>query len=159
MLTGYTQLQARIHAISSPETQAVFMKMLGTAAISEQRLLFRRHRKTGITGATIRLVEVTSTTALTTVGGAGIYVELGTRPHLITPNAAKALAWANGPAGGAFRRLSGATRKGVSAANMTFAKSVHHPGTKPSPFMLPGAELAVQKAGLEPLVGAWNSAA
>ena len=155
MLTGYTQLQAKLHAISSPAATKGIMQLLGLSAIREQKLLVRR--KTGTTGRTIHLAEVTATTALTVAGGAGIYLEQGTRPHLITPNAAKALRWASSSSMGF--RLSGkpSSAKGNSIG-WAFAKVVHHPGTRPYPFMLPGAELAVQKAGLDPIVGAWNAA-
>lgn len=46
------------------------------------------------------------------------YVLDGTRPHLIEAKAARALRWVENRGNGAVR----------------FAKSVHHPGTKPNPF-------------------------
>jgi hypothetical protein len=43
---------------------------------------------------------------------------------------------------------------------ITFAKRVHHPGTRAQPFMLPGAERAVETVLLrERIVGNWNRAA
>src|SRR5207249_808057 len=82
------------------------------------------------------------------------FVEFGTRPHEITPRVRKALRWAASPAG---RRLSGAPRVGAS---VMFAKRVHHPGTKPHPFLLPAARKAVEKGHLtEQIIVAWNSAA
>jgi hypothetical protein len=158
---GYSQLQARFAAISGPVATVGLMKALGVAAVREQKLLEAKHRKTGITGASIRLGTVTASSVVTEVGGAGAFLEFGTRPHEITPKAAKALAWASGPAGGPFRRLSGAPRKGTSSSNMTFAKRVHHPGTSPSPFMVPGAEAAISKSGASigtAIVQRWDAA-
>jgi len=41
-----------------------------------------------------------------------------------------------------------------------FAKRVHHPGTRPHPFLRPAAEKAVSSEGLAKVViGAWNGAA
>lgn len=161
-ITGYDALRARFAAISGPVATVELMKQLGGAAVREQAKLEAPHRKTGITGASIRLGAVTASSVVTQVGGAGSFLEFGTRPHEITPKAAKALAWASGPAGGQFRRLSGATRKGVGAANMTFAKRVHHPGTTASPFMVPGAQTAIAKSGASigaEIVKRWDEAA
>lgn len=47
------------------------------------------------------------------------YVIDGTRPHLITAKAARALRW---------------QWYGHAPGAIAFAKSVHHPGTKPNPF-------------------------
>ena len=153
-ITGYSQLQARFAAISGPVATVELMKTLGVAAIREQKLLEAPHRKTGITGASIRLGAVTASSVVTEVGGAGPFLEFGTKPHLITPKVARVLAW-GGP-----RRLSGALRKGARATN--FAMYVHHPGTKPSPFMVPGAKAAISKSGATigtAIVNRWNGAA
>lgn len=147
-LHGYSQLQARLHALGAP---AGFMRTLGLMAVREQKLLVRR--KTGQTGRTIHMATVTPTRVTLVAGGAAVYLEGGTRPHEITPKAAKVLRWAASPAG---RRLSGNPRVG---AGLVFARRVHHPGTKPYPFMVPGAVKAIHKAGVGSLVDTWNSAA
>ena len=158
IVLGASALQARLGAVSAMASSGTLMAKVGLSAVREQKLMEAKHRKTGITGASIRLGTVTPTSALTMAGGAAAYLEFGTRPHEISPKTAKVLAWAQGPAGGAFRRLSGATRKGVSSANIIFAMKVHHPGTKPSPFMVPGAILGIQNAGLaDMIVAAWDS--
>ena len=46
----------------------------------------------------------------------GLYVEHGTKPHLITPKVAKSLHFKSG-------------------GQDVFAKVVHHPGTRPQPFI------------------------
>ena len=54
-----------------------------------------------------------------------IFVELGTRPHVITPVYAHALRFEVG-------------------GEIVFAKLVHHPGTKPNPFMKRTADRTVK---------------
>ena len=78
------------------------------------------------------------------------FVELGTRPHIIRPKKAKVLAW------GGTRRLSGALARGSEPTH--FATIVHHPGTKPEPYLLPGAIKAVGKIK-DAVVRLWNGAA
>ncbi len=149
-LQGYQQLQARLHAVGTTQFGTGLMKRLGTAAVREQKLLV--HRKTGTTGRSIHVSNVTATSVTTQAAAAARFLEFGTKPHIIRPRVAKVLAW-GGP-----RRLSGALRKGASATN--FATIVHHPGSRPYPFMIPGAKLAVSNAGLaDAVIEAWNGAA
>jgi len=56
------------------------------------------------------------------------YVEFGTRPHVIRPVRARALRFKVG-------------------GDVVFAKLVHHPGTKPNPFMRRTAERTLKHAG------------
>src|SRR5439155_23222492 len=128
-------------------------RTLGLRAVREQKLLV--HRKTGNLGRSIHLGAVTAI-SVTTIAGARYArpVEFGARPHEITPKVAKALRWAASPSG---RRLSGAPRVGAA---VIFAKRVHHPGSKPYPFMVPGAWKVIEKGGLKDVViDTWNSAA
>jgi len=148
VILGETALQRRLAAISGPNAMTQIMRLIGTAAVREQKLLV--HRKTGNTGRSIHVASATATKVVTEAGGAAVYLEKGTRPHTITPKAAKALRFAASPAGA---RLSGAPRKGAA---VVFARVVHHPGTKPYPFMVPGAVAGVQAAGIDPIVEAWN---
>jgi len=55
-----------------------------------------------------------------------VFVEKGTRPHIIRPVRARALRFQVG-------------------GEIVFAKLVHHPGTKPNPFMRRAAERTAQK--------------
>lgn len=57
----------------------------------------------------------------------GPYVELGTPPHIIEVKRAKVLAKYLNTSGG-------------KANFAIFGKKVHHPGTRPSPFLMPAAE-------------------
>ncbi len=147
-ILGETALQRRLMALSGPNAFVNWHRLIGTAAVREQKLLV--HRKTGNTGRSIHLVSATAQKAVTEAGGAASYLEFGTKPHTITPKAAKALRFAASPGGA---RLSGAPRKGAA---VVFAKVVHHPGTKPYPFMVPGAVAAVQQAGVEPIIALWD---
>lgn len=157
-LQGYEQLRRRLVAISGAQGSSQVMRMLGLAAVREQKLLV--HRKTGTTGRTIRVGTVTPTSVTTIAGGAAAFLEDGTRPHLITPKAAMALRFA---APGVGVTLAGRVRTGearrLGKGAFVFAKVVHHPGTRPYPFLLPGAKLAVQKSGLtDAIVERWNQA-
>ena len=148
-IVGLSAVEKRMAAVSHPQG---VMRMLGLAAVREAKLLV--HRKTGNLGRSIRVQSVTDTHA-TVIAGARYagFVEFGTRAHEITPRARKALRWAATSAG---RRLSGAPRVGAS---VVFAKRVHHPGTKPYPFLVPGAKRAVAGSGLKDVVvDAWNAA-
>ncbi len=77
-------------------------------------------------------------------------VELGSKPHIIRPKKAKVLAW------GGTRRLSGTLSKGSSPTH--FARLVHHPGTKPYPYLIPGAKKAIGGVR-DVIVKLWNAAA
>jgi len=148
---GYAQLQARLHAMSSPQ----ILHGLQTQAIREQRMLLYTtaiHRKTGHTGQLITPGPVSATNATIYAKGLAVLAETGTRPHEITPKVARVLAW------GGARRLTGALRKGAKADH--FAMRVHHPGTKAHEYLLAGAKMAIKGAGLlDRLVGQWNNAA
>ncbi len=54
-----------------------------------------------------------------------VYVEFGTPPHIIRPKNAKALHWTQ----------SGVGPRGGKVKTDVFAKVVHHPGTRPNPFI------------------------
>lgn len=146
-IIGETALMRRLAALSGPGAFVNWHRLVGLAAVREQKLLV--HRKTGNTGRSIHLASATAQMAVTEAGGAAVF-SLGTGPHIITPKAAQALRFA-ASSGGA--RLSGSPRVG---ALVVFAKIVHHPGNKPWPFMLPGAVAGVQQAGIDPFVQAWN---
>ena len=147
---GASQLQARLHAMGNATPQ--MMNTLGLMIVREAKLVV--HRKTGNLGRSIRVVEHSRTrVVVAATANYAAFVERGTRPHEITPNVARVLAW------GGARRLSGSLRSGASPTN--FAMRVHHPGSRPYPFLMPAA-VAVAKKNLltvEPIITAWNSAA
>jgi hypothetical protein len=148
---GLNALQRRLAAISGPKSGERIMRLIGTAAVRESKLLVAR--KTGNLGRSIHVEGVTETSAkLVAAESYAAYVEFGTRPHEITPNAKKALRFAASASG---RRLTGSPRVGAA---VVFAKRVHHPGTKAQPFLLPGAQKAVSQVGTSVIVKAWNDA-
>ena len=146
---GIPQLRARLDALKPNEG---LMRKIALSAVREQKLLVPR--KTGNLGRTIQLGSVTPTRAETiATADYAAFVERGTRPHEIRPRNRKALRWS---ADGSTR-LTGAPRKG---GRVRFAKRVQHPGTRAQPFMLPGAQKAVEGAGLKSIVvTSWNEAA
>lgn len=150
-LQGYEGLQRRLHAIGGAQGGRALMQRLGLAAVREQKLLV--HRKTGTTGRTIRVSHVDEDSVTTEARAAALYLERGTRPHVIKPRTRRALRFAATAAG---RRLTGSPRKG---ADVVFARKVNHPGSKAYPFMEPGAKKAIATAGLTDLIVAtWNKA-
>ncbi len=63
------------------------------------------------------------------------FVELGTKPHVIRPVKARALAWGQGGSRGYVTAASGRQYYRSSGGSTVFAMRVNHPGTKPKPFM------------------------
>lgn len=151
-IKGMNDLQKRLRAIGSPRATERMMQMIGLAAVANAKVAVAR--KTGNLGRSIHTEKLTATSVNVVASAkyAG-YVEHGTRPHEITPNAKKALRFAASPGG---RRLTGAPRVGAS---VVFAKRVHHPGTRAQPYLIPGAKKAIADAGADVIVTEWNGAA
>lgn len=152
---GMPQLQARLRAIG--DTEGLLRDLgLGTVAEAKKRVA----RRTGTTGRTIRLSSLTNTEAVVTVGGAGPYLEYGTRAHLIRPRTRRVLRF---PAAGASTTLGGRVRvaeaRRLGRGAYVFARLVHHPGTRAQPFLIPGAKAAIDRLGGGYIVGKWNGAA
>lgn len=137
---------ARLRAMGHTNVE---MKALQLSAIREAKLLV--HRKTGHLGRSIVPGTVTKDHAVIEARTPyAATLEFGSKPHIIRPRKAKVLAW------GGTRRLSGTLAKGSSPTH--FARIVHHPGTKPYPYLIPGAKKALQ--GLKDvIVRTWNEAA
>lgn len=113
-------------------------------------------RKTGNLGRTIRLGTVTESEVQIIAGGElGVgyaqSVEFGHREFFVAPRHKKALAW------GGSRRLSGSLRTGSRAT--AFSRGHKIPASKGKPFLRPAAQKAVDEAGVESIVKAWNDAA
>lgn len=143
------ELHARLRAITP---DAELMRTLATRAVREQKLL--APRKTSNLGRSIHVESVTATTAQTVASADyAAHVEYGTRGgQTIVPKRARALRWA---ASGADARLSGSPRSG---GNVRFAKRVIRGATRAQPYMVPGAQKAVE--GIKDIViESWNSAA
>jgi hypothetical protein len=142
------QLLSRLEAIK-PSPQ--LMKSLAIVAIAEQKRLVPR--KTGNLGRSIGIGRVTATLAETVAtANYAAAVELGTKAHVIVPRRRKALRFAPGGSG----TLSGRPRSG---GPVVFARKVDHPGTRAQPFMVPGAQKAIEQFGAEAIVKRWDGAA
>lgn len=145
------QLRARLTALDRGREQIARKWALETTRLA--KIKHRPNKKTGITSASIAPRNVTPKGAEVKAGGAAVYLESGTRPHVIRPRRKKMLRFA-ASAGG--RRLSGAPRRG---ADVVFARRVNHPGTKAYPFLGPAAREAVGAVGVKVLVDEWDGAA
>ena len=154
VIIGVPDLLRRLDAIGKGRP---ILADLQIRTVREAKL--RVARKTGFTGRSIRPGTLNDQYATVEVGGAGVFLERGTKPHIIRPRNRRVLAW---PATGAGRRLSGrartATRRG-GLGGMAFATVVHHPGTKAQPFLVPAAIAAIEQVGVQPIIHAWNDAA
>lgn len=147
-LKGLTSLLTRFEAIK-PNSQ--MMRTLALEAVAAQKR--RAPYKTRNLSRSIGVGKVTATSAETVAKAPyAAAVELGTKPHDIKPRRRKALRFAASAEGA---RLSGTPRTG---ADVVFAKRVRHPGTQAQPFMVPGAQEAVDKLGPEMMIKRWNDA-
>ncbi len=152
---GADLLKKRLDALAAGGKRREMMTMLGHAAVDEAKQLVPR--KTGNLGRTIRAEDATEKSVRVIAGGTrevgyAAYVEKGTGPHVIVPRKARVLAW------GGARRLSGNLRSGSKPE--FFAMKVNHPGTRPRPYLVPGAQKAMQRGGLkESVIEIWNEAA
>ena len=153
VIKGIPQLQRRLKAIG--DTRGLLHKLQLDTTAEAKRLV---HRKTGNLGRSISPGYITTHEALVVAhAGYAAFVELGTRPHIIRPRNRQALRF---PAAGAKVTLAGRVRSGQGNGAYAFAKVVHHPGTKPYPFLLPGAKKAASGDGMKDLIiERWNSAA
>ena len=146
-LEGLKKLNRRLDAISNGSH---ILKAIQLQAVREAKELVPR--QTGYLARSIGPGSLTRSVAIVHASaGYAAFVELGTRPHVITPRRAKVLAW------GTNNRLSGRPRSG---SGMVFARRVNHPGTKPQPFLVPGAIAALRGAGFRNIITKqWNEAA
>lgn len=152
VITGQRQLQARLTAMGKAPRE--MLREVGIRGVAEAKHLVPR--RTGNLGRTIRIGAISQTHVEIRAGGQlnvgyAAAVEHGTRPHVILPKRAKALAW------GGARTLGGRVRSGSAPTN--FARRVNHPGTKAQPFLIPGLEKALRIVGLDKIVERWNEAA
>ncbi len=147
---GTRELQRRLKAIS--DTPKVALRKIQLDAVANAKRTVPR--KTGNLGRSIRPGFFSGSQAIVEAhANYAAYVELGTRPHVIRPKNKKVLAW---PAAGSAR-LSGSTKRGGSSI---FAREVHHPGTKPQPYLVPGAKKAIEdNLGADVIIDTWNGAA
>jgi HK97 gp10 family phage protein len=122
-----SELKARLEYLSKPE-----MKIRVLEALAEHCAESMRQEAPEITGALKSSIVVEKMGELTYIVGPtidySIYVEYGTKPHLILPRYARALRFE--------------TEDGI-----VFAKKVYHPGSAPNPFVHGAAEDTIHNAG------------
>lgn len=134
---GARQLQARLRAI---KPDAKLTAELALVMLREQKA--RAPVRTGNLRRSIVLGAVTPRSAQTVARAAyAAAVEYGTRPHTILPRSRKVLKFNVG-------------------GREVFARKVNHPGTRPQPFMGPGAAAAqIGRHVRAAIVSRWNKAA
>ena len=148
-IDGLEELRRRLAAIS--DTRGILGE-IQIAAVAEAKKIVPR--KTTHLGRSIIPGSLSDAFAIVQAHATyAAFVEFGTKAHDIRPRNKKALAW---PTTAAGRRLSGRARKG---ADMRFAKRVRHPGTKPQPFLVPGAREGIRKVGAKYITDRWDDAA
>jgi hypothetical protein len=149
-LRGQKELSRRLRAIDSARP---LLRTIQLDAVAEAKRLVPR--KTGHLARSIVPGGLGNDFAIISARTPyAAVVELGSRPHVIRPRRASVLAW---PAGSGDRRLSGRPRRG---ARMAFARKVNHPGTRPQPYLVPGAKAALLRGGFRRIViKQWNEAA
>lgn len=135
-ITGIKELQARLNAI---DDFGPVMREIALEAVGEQKRL--APVRTGNLRRTINVGRITARSAETLArANYAAYVEFGTQPHEIRPRNAKVLRW----------KVRGGYR---------YARRVMHPGTRPQPYMIPGAQRAIRNVGLaDSLIARWNRA-
>jgi hypothetical protein len=162
---GTSELLRRLAAVGHTPDHLLDHWVPMTVKFAKQNI--SPHNKTKATSRSIVPGHRGKLDAEVRAAGAAVFLEEGTRPHEIKPRNAKVLAW---PASGTKRTLSGrAARSGPMFNRKTktfrkgafiYARSVHHPGTKPSPFLMPAAEEALENYHWDRMVaGEWNGAA
>lgn len=145
-IAGARELARRFDSIASSGTRREVLSVVGLTAVAEAKRLEAPHRKTGNLGRTIRIGKLDDRSVQVLAGGSQTVgyaadLEFGTRPHVITAKRGKALRFSKG---------------GV----VMFRRSVNHPGSRPYPYLVPGAIHALRLIGLTaPIVSAWNRAA
>ena len=177
-LEGTTELRRRLEAVVDRSPELV-LRTWQTATVGKAKDNVVSFSKTRTLSRSIRPgdLDAKAGNATVTAGGSEThgyarYVEEGTRPHEIRPKVKKALFFGSQRAlseragSGAIlgRRQTGAvnaaTVRKYGTLAFQYAKVVKHPGTKPQPYLVPGAKRAVGKAGLaNAIIGSWNRAA
>lgn len=152
---GDRQLIARLDAVGRAMTPRVLLRRWQVRTTQLAKVNVAPHKRTGALQRSIHPGWNVGTRAQVVADAAhAVFIEKGTRPHLIRPRSARVLAWNNTPGA---NRLSGARRSGV--APNVFARLVRHPGTQADPFLEPAARQALGELDADPVVRAWNGAA
>lgn len=150
-LEGAEGLHRRLGALTMDAGSTKFMRNLGIRTIAEMKRNIPR--KTSSTSRTISLGRITQDFAEVRGSPVVIYLDEGTRQHDIHPVRKKMLRF---PAKGAKVTLAGRARAGQPH---TFAKVVHHPGTRAQPFIKRSVDKALYKSGIRvEIINLWNKA-
>lgn len=170
-------LQRKFESIGRGDATEVVLGRFGNLGVQYAKGYAHRFKKTGHLEQTIRVLDVDARAQSVTIGAGGTklvalsgggtgqagyaaFVEYGTRPHRIVPKRKKALAFPSQKlttqrfgAGArlSFRKTGNLTNRSVARfgnAAFVVTKSVRHPGTKPQPYLVPGAREALDQVGI-----------
>jgi hypothetical protein len=164
-IVGEQQLMNRLHAVGVQGSTGIMKRV---AAYTRGQLVRNMPRKTGLTAGSLRPTVLSPTKAEIHGSPVAVWIDIGTglygpQHHVITPRAAKALAFHVGTFGrGGSLRLSGSPRSGKAGlgASLVIVRSVK--GMKPRPYINRSVTEAAQKVGAEvnsEIITAWNSGA
>jgi HK97 gp10 family phage protein len=171
-LEGADDLQKRLASIASSETRRALMNAMGRATV--QRAIHKAPSQTAYMRRSIKVTSVSSDQVMVTAqANYAANVEFGTKPHIIRPRLKKALFFASqklvterfGKRAKLSRRKTGsltsASLKRYGNAAFQYARVVHHPGTKPQPFLVPAAREVIEASGeaKDIIIAKWNRAA
>ena len=150
---GMSGLMRRLNAVlEAPEE---FLDDWVPRTIAKAKRNLEPHKKTGDTSRSIQPGRKSLGEREVEAGHGAVFLEFGTRAHVIRPRRASVLRW---PANASDRRLSGSARSGTT--DFIYAREVHHPGTKADPFLVPAGEEALEENGLlDAIIKGWNGAA
>ena len=158
-LIGAEDLNRRLGVMASPAVSRQLMTKLGADTMAKAKQNLRAHRKTGLTSGSGKL-KVSDRSFMVSFGRGAVFLERGTKEHDIEARRGKALKFVSkaGRKAG-MARLSGTARRSAGADFIVYRRKVHHPGTDAEPFLEPAAKDTLRRAGIDPIVKAWNDAA
>jgi len=123
----------------SKETQTKIKKEIERTTINVERKAKMNVKKNDFMGSRSAVAGQISrsvkdfTGTVRSTHKAAVFIEEGTRPHVIKPVRARFLAFNVGTAG--------SLKTGrITSGKEVFTKEVHHPGTRPEPYMEPAAK-------------------
>lgn len=166
-LRGYPELQRRFGALKADAAGDRIM-LRASALMRGQMVVGMANvgaRRSGMTGRSVRVENVTATSAQVYASRVALWIDRGTglygpKHQRITPTSKRALSWMGGPA--AAFRLTGAVRKGKAGAGAFRITVRSTAGMKARPYIGRALLLTVQQVERElgaEIVGVWDSAA
>jgi hypothetical protein len=166
---GMRSLLKRLNAVGEmADTEKLKDWQTRTTILAKEKHL--PNKKTATTTRSIKPADISRDEARVEAGGAAIFLEYGTAPHVIRPRRGRFLRFpanVSGPtlSGGPVisttlsGRVTARAAKKYGSYAYAFAREVNHPGTKPYPFMVPaGTEARDEIWTRDEVNKRWNKA-